>query len=386
MSNNSIAANTIIIGANSKNYGTLTADNVVVQAGGENKGIIYGNTTLEAGATNTGTIWGYCVVASGATNEAISRNEELNKTLAALLNRTLANLTKVGSEIGALTLQPAIEKVLGGLNSALESFDIKGDSVGSKIGKGIFEGIGSFISGPGLALLIGVFGKIFLNLTRFTTDAVKTLLGLNKNAQAQAQIQERINNILAQNPQLVQNILNKQVSLLQVEKDILTVIQAQSRARQQSTAIATTITRGLMSRGVTAEKGLITTKEKSRGFIPNYSANREIMGAISGGYMPGQVRSMNIPNYGRVTYNTAEEVKRFSGLSQPGIMPPEQSEAGKAYKQKFKDKYGIDPYASKGFIPNFVGRPTTQAQTDLMIKQGYVKASGNELKQYLDTK
>lgn len=318
-------------------------------------------------------------ISRGATDEAIRRNEDLNKTLSALLNKTVANLTRVGSDIGGLSFAPAIEKVLGGINTALESFDVKGDGIGSKIGKGIFEGIGSFISGPGLALLIGVFIKIFGNLARFTTDAVKTVLGLNKEAQAQAQIQERINSILAQNPQLIQNILNKQVSLLQVEKDILTVIQAQSQARQQSTAIAATLTRGLISKGVTADKGVISTKTKSQGFIPNFNANKEMMGAIAGGYMPGQVRSMNIPNYGRVTYNDAETVKQFSGLSQPGIMPPANSEAGKAYKEKFKDKYGINPYASNGFVPNFA-RPSSQTQVADMINQGYVRIAGSELK------
>jgi TP901 family phage tail tape measure protein len=307
-------------------------------------------------------------ISQGATDEATRRNEELNKTLSALLNRTLANLTKVGSDIGSLSFAPAIEKVLGGINTALESFDIKGDSIGGKIGKGIFEGIGSFVSGPGLALLIGVFIKIFGNLAKFTTDAVRTVLGLNKEAQAQAQIQERINNILAQNPQLIQNILNKQVSLLQVEKDILTVIQAQSQARQQSTAIATSLTRGLISKGVSSEKGVITAKTKSQGFIPNFSANKEMMGAIAGGYMPGNIRSMNIPNYGRVTYNDAETVKQFSGLSQPGIMPPANSDAGKAYKQKFENKYGIDPYASQGFIPNFK-KPLSQKQISAAIKE-----------------
>jgi TP901 family phage tail tape measure protein len=321
-------------------------------------------------------------ISQGATDEATRRNEELNKTLSALLNKTVANLTKVGSDIGSLSFAPAIEKVLNGINTALESFDIKGDSLGGKIGKGIFEGIGTFISGPGLALLIGVFIKLFGNLAKFTTDAVRTVLGLNKEAQAQAQIQERINNILAQNPQLIQNILNKQVSLLQVEKDILTVIQAQSQARSQSQAIAANLTRGLISKGVTSEKGVITAKTKSQGFIPNFNANREIMGAISGGYMPGQVRSMNIPNYGRVTYNDAETVKQFSGLSQPGIMPPANSDAGKAYKEKFKNKYGIDPYASSGFIPNFAARPVTQAQNAQMLNQGYVKIAGSELKNF----
>lgn len=313
-------------------------------------------------------------ISTNASDEAIRRNEELNKTLAALLNRTVANLTKVGSEIGGLSFGPAIERVLDGLNTALEGFDVKGDSIGSKIGKGIFEGIGSFVSGPGLALLIGVFLKIFGNLAKFTADAAKTILNLNKESQAQAQIQERINNILAQNPQLVQNILNKQTTLLQVEKDILTVIQAQSQARQQSAAVAANISRGLVSKGVTVQGGSITTKTKSQGFIPNFSANKEIMGAISGGYMPGQVRSMSIPNYGRVTYNTAEQVKMFPGLSQPGIMPPESSDAGKAYKQKFKDRYGIDPYASKGFIPNFID--VNRASLNRTVTLGAQRISG----------
>ena len=318
-------------------------------------------------------------ISQGATDEATRRNEELNKTLSALLNKTLANLTKVGSDIGSLSFAPAIEKVLGGINTALEAFDVKGDSIGGKIGKGIFEGIGSFISGPGLALLIGVFIKLFGNLAKFTTDAVRTVLGLNKEAQAQAQIQERINNILAQNPQLIQNILNKQVSLLQVEKDILTVIQAQSQARSQSQAIAANLTRGLISKGVTSEKGVITARTKSQGFIPNFNANREIMGAISGGYMPGQVRSMSIPNYGRVTYNDAETVKQFSGLSQPGIMPPANSDAGKAYKEKFKNKYGIDPYASSGFVPNF-GAPTKEIYPYAAVKSTDRKALSKQFK------
>jgi TP901 family phage tail tape measure protein len=315
-------------------------------------------------------------ISSGATDEAIKRNEELNKTLSALINKTIANLTKAGSDIGSLTLAPAIERVLGTLNGVLESFDFKGGSgLGNKIGKGILEGIGDFIVGPGLLLLGAVFTKIFINLTKFTADATKTFLGLGKAGQEQAKIQERINSILTQNPQLVQNIVNKQISLLQVEKDILTVIQAQSAARQQSNAIAASLTKGLVTRGVVStEKGVITapatTRNKSQGFIPNFNANKEIMGAISGGYMPGEVRSMNIPNYGRVTYNDAETVKKFSGLSQPGIMPPANSEAGKAYKQKFKGRYGIDPYANRGFIPNF-------ASYDAMVERGYIPISKN---------
>ena len=45
-------------------------------------------------------------VANTATNEAYQRNEELNKTLDALANRTLANLTSAGAALGGGMFEP----------------------------------------------------------------------------------------------------------------------------------------------------------------------------------------------------------------------------------------------------------------------------------------
>ena len=166
---------------------------------------------------------------ANATDAAIQRNEALNQTLSALINRTLANFTKLGAEVGGITLGPAIENLLSNVNAALESFnlaDAKGP--GEKIAKGFLEGLGNYISGPGLALIGAVVGKLFINLAKFSTQAVGQILELNKGSQQQAEIQQRINNILAQNPNLIQGILNKEISLLQVENEILGVIRAQT--------------------------------------------------------------------------------------------------------------------------------------------------------------
>ena len=38
---------------------------------------------------------------------------------------------------------------------------------------------------------------------------------------------------------------------------------------------------------------------------------QEYLGALSGGYKPGDIRKTFIPNYGVVTYNSAEEVKKL---------------------------------------------------------------------------
>lgn len=291
---------------------------------------------------------------TNATDSAIQRNEALNQTLSALINRTLANFTKLGAEVGGITLAPAIQSVLSNVNSALESFsltDAKGP--GEKLAKGFLEGLGNYISGPGLALIGAVIGKLFINLAKFSTQAVGQILEINKGSQQQAEIQQRINNILAQNPNLIQGILNKEISLLQVENEILAVIKAQTLAREQAAKISAGIAGSLIARGVTSTGGKISAK--SGGFIPNFASAEmaEIYGAYLGGYKPGKVSRMNIPGEGPIVYNQAERVKRFPGMVQPAIMPPIGSSAGQRYSQAFQNKLGFNPYASAGYIPNF---------------------------------
>ena len=120
---------------------------------------------------------------ASATDEAYRKNEELNKTLDSLVNKTLANLTKAGSGIGELTLKPALEKVLNSVNDVIGSFEEGGrfEKFGQGIGKQLLQGIGNFISGPGLALAGFAAGKLLYNFSKFTKQAVGGLLELNSN-------------------------------------------------------------------------------------------------------------------------------------------------------------------------------------------------------------
>ncbi|NBO17600.1 MAG: hypothetical protein EBV07_01795, partial [Proteobacteria bacterium] len=288
--------------------------------------------------------------ASGATDEAIQRNEALNQTLSSLINKTFTNLTKIGSDIGRITFQPTFENLLKTLNKGLENIDVESQSTGGKIAKGILEGIGNFISGPGVILATAVLGKLVINLGKFASQSLQALLNLNTQSEQRAQIQSKINQVLSQEPQLVAAIYNKQISVLDVENKILGIIRQQTLERERAAAISTTIAGSLIGKGVTTKGGAL--RAKSAGFIPNFSID-EIFGALAGGYTPGNIRKMNMPGEGTITYNSAEKVKKFPGLSQPAIMPPSQSEAGKNYKNKFNSIYGFNPYASNGFIPNF---------------------------------
>ena len=319
--------------------------------------------------------------ARNSTDQAIQRNEALNQTLSALINQTFQNLTKLSASVGEITLGPTFKGTLELLNKGLESLSTDSETVGGKIGKGILEGIGTFISGPGVILLTAVFGKLLLNLGKFASQSLQTLLSVNSQAEQRAQIQAKINQVLAQEPALVAAIYNKQISVLELENKILNIIKLQTLERERAASISTAVAGNLVARGVTSKGGSL--KVKSGGFIPNFSA-QEIYGALAGGYTPGNIRKMNIPGQGNITYNSAETVKNFPGMTQPAIMPPQGSKAGKNYKKQFSSAHGFNPYASEGFVPNFAISPFQRAQKlftearsskldieDLIIKRNY---------------
>jgi len=288
--------------------------------------------------------------ASNSTDQAIQRNEALNQTLSALINQTFQNLTKLSASVGQISLGPTFKGTLELLNKGLESLSTDSETVGGKIGKGILEGIGTFISGPGVILLTAVFGKLLLNLGKFASQSLQTLLNINSQAEQRIQIQAKINEVLAQEPGLVAAIYSKQISVLELENRILDVIKLQTLERERAASLSTAIAGNLATRGVTSKGGSL--KAKSGGFIPNFSA-QEIYGALAGGYMPGNIQKMNIPGQGNITYNGAETVKNFPGMTQPAIMPPQGSKAGKNYQKEFSKTHGFNPYANNGFIPNF---------------------------------
>ena len=298
---------------------------------------------------------------ASSTNEAIKRNQALNQTLSSLFNATLQNITQIGSTVGAGAFQPAIEGTLKNVNKLLETINNQdSESVGGKLGAGILKGLSTFISGPGIVLITAVIGKLSLDLAKFATSGVKALLGINDQTAIRAQLQSKINEVLLREPELLAAINSKQITVLDVETKILRILQEQNALRAQATALSTSVTTGLLGKGVTVNKGQITTK--SSGFIPNFALS-EIYGALAGGYKPGQVKEMNMPGAGKIIYNSAEMIKKFPGMVQPAIMPPQGSAAGKNYQNNFESTHGFNPYASSGFIPNFAKNSLQTAQS-----------------------
>jgi TP901 family phage tail tape measure protein len=286
-------------------------------------------------------------ISNSATDEATSRNEQLNKTLSSLLNRTVANLTQAGAKIGGEAFQPGIEKILNSLNSFLEDFSSKDtESVGAKIAQGIVTGLGSFLSGPGILLAGKALFVIFERLATFSADALKTILGLNSRAAEQAQIQKQIFDLLSKNPQIIQQINQGTISVEQTQSLILKTIQEQTVAMQQQIGLAKTLASSLSQVGVsiaTTGIGKGRIQAKYAGYIPNFANQDQLIentGAAQHGYKAGRA-------YRKTLYDG-------SGGSFPAVV--NSAETVKTFKNSIGKKATIveppNGFAG-GFIPNF---------------------------------
>lgn len=291
---------------------------------------------------------------NSATNEAILRSEELNKTLSALVNRTFVNLKQLGSDIGGSAIDKPLRTLLGGVNDLLlEPLNAPQNTqeTGAKIGKGILEGIGQFLSGPGIVLAFAGLKGIAQRLGADFFQAFKTVSGITAQADLQRGIERDIVNYLAQDKALSEQILKNKISLVEVQKQYVASINQSFQAQKVGSLLAPGIAAQLGAQNIslnTATGVLQQRKTKSGGLIPAL----EKIGAYSGGYTPGPIATMNVSGLGNITYNKAEKVVDF-GFSQPAIMPPAMSKAGASYKRSFMSVHGFNPYnyAASGLLP-----------------------------------
>jgi TP901 family phage tail tape measure protein len=305
-------------------------------------------------------------VAASTTDQAIRRNEELNKTYSAQINALKENAKQLASNAGERLIGPTFERVVGGANQILGGINNnEGNDYGSVLGKGILDGLAQVIAGPGLALLGGIFAKLFADLSRFAIGSAKDFLGLNNAAKQQAELQRSITDILSRNPALIQQMSQGTAGVNKLAETLLATLRAQTVELQKQQQVGAQVASILAKSGVRVKEGVpIATSGKpgkAAGYIPNFAGRvskrdgfAETIAAYQAGYEPGPVSKVD----GKV-YNKAESVVKFPGAKDRGIVPPKDSPAGKQYQKDFKKTAGYDPYEymdtgmAKGFIPNF---------------------------------
>jgi TP901 family phage tail tape measure protein len=331
---------------------------------------------LSDAAKQNGILANATQISAGATTEAIDKNDQLRQTMSAMATETGLALKELSAQIGEIMLAPGMEKVLNvfkGLAEGANEMLGGGESTGSDFAQGFLKGLGNIITGPGLVIISAVFIKLFAKALVYANQSLRSLIGVTSEAHKQKAIQTSLVTLFGQNAAISKEMLRTDISRTEKEKIILGLLKAQVVEANMLNSVSKSVAASLYTKGYNAS--LAPRKGRSGGHIPNF-ADPERAQAARGGYAAGTIRSMNMPGEGSVIYNSAEKVKNFKGMSQPAIMPPHSSKAGKNYQQAFGDVHGFDPYAAGGYVPNYAGisglKPTGSRMGDyrLLLTQG----------------
>jgi TP901 family phage tail tape measure protein len=318
-------------------------------------------------------------VAAGTTDQAIRRNEELNKTYAAQINALKENARQLAASGGERLLGPSINRLVGGSNQILEGInESDGQNIGTVLGKGILDGLGQFIAGPGLALIGGVLLKLFRDLGKFAVGSFQQLLGLNTAATQQRDLQASISQILAKNPQLIQLALQGEQGLNQAANQLLASLQKQTVELQKQAQVAAQISKAFIAQaGVRVVGGVPTAPVKpgkASGYIPNFASGKdkmaETIGAYQAGYQPGRIFSKRLfDGQGgsfMATVNSAESIDTVvgpNGNKGTFVTPPN---AAKGYVPNFaRDQFTISGITAKEPLPNKINKISDKEENSL---------------------
>tara|TARA_Y100000593_G_scaffold92486_1_gene184245 strand:+ start:737 stop:8449 length:7713 start_codon:yes stop_codon:yes gene_type:complete len=300
-------------------------------------------------------------VAFNATNEAYQRNAALNKTLAALINETTLNAKELANTLGEIGVTDSLRNILGFFSGLIGKINevLEGEGVGSTFARGIVKGLSKIISGPGLAIFGAIIAKLTVDLAKFGIGSLKTFFGLNKAAQAQAQLQGQIASTLLNNSSIQKKILDIENMQLSVEqkralqtKFFTDALNAQLAIMRQMQSISATIAPAVM-RGTAGGRG----RRASGGFLPVGAERSDIARGVGGA--PSSARPVVIPNFaygggnfGPMVVNTSEYIV------------PNYARGGDAvFNQDMASSMGLPSNAKKvrsagGYIPNFARSAT----------------------------
>jgi TP901 family phage tail tape measure protein len=282
-------------------------------------------------------------ISASSTDEAIQRNEALNQTLSAQLNALKENAKQVAANVGTRLLGPSMERVVGGANTILGGInEADGQGLGATLGRGILDGLGQVISGPGLALLGGVIIKLFKDFTVYAGGSVKEILGLNTATKQQADIQKSINALIAQNPGLLALMQQGTLGINQAATTLLNSFKQQTLELQKQDALTAKIAAQLYKGGVRVQGGVptVNTKTKADGYIPAFAKeSRDVKRGVGGAKSSDKaIGPFNINGEPTIINSGEKLVPNFGGSGETAILTRDMQKSMSM---------------AMGYIPNF---------------------------------
>ena len=294
-------------------------------------------------------------ISTEATNQAYVANEQLNKTISALVNQTVEGLRELGATLGNLGLSDNIKSLLGVVNGFIDDVQtlFEGEGIGSKFAAGIIKGLGSVLSGPGLALFGVIISKLLIDLGKFAVQGLKTFLGIGKAAADQKALQDSIVQTLLRNEGAQRAILSLQGNQIAQAAVLAGIFNQQQAALTNIQRTAAGIAPTLFQAGLRGGPGGLTQggRRAAGGYLPAAEAS-DVRRGVGGA--PSNAQVVSIPNFafgggkrGTMIANTSEYiVPNFAG-------------GGSAiFNQDMVRSMGLPKGAKKiraagGFIPNF---------------------------------
>jgi TP901 family phage tail tape measure protein len=298
-------------------------------------------------------------ISNSATDEATKRNEKLNETYAAQINRLQQGATQLAAAAGKRVLGPSMDRVIGTGNGILDNLNnIDSSSIGAKLGKGLLDGIGQVIAGPGLVLIGGVIIKLLGDFSKFAGGSVKELLGLNAASKEQAAIQSSITKMLERNPALLAQINSEAKTQSDQAKILLDFYMKQTAEMQKQAALTGQLASKLYTGGVRMGTEGVPVAKKAAGYIPEF-ASEEAQAKMLGAVNPKAM-------FGKGTIGG----KRFIMNDEETEIPNYGSNGDSA----------VIPHYAKGYIPNFAEKRAAKRRSAQKQAELETKAKNKELK------
>jgi TP901 family phage tail tape measure protein len=301
-----------------------------------------------------------------------AKNAKLNDTLEALINNLTVGGQKLASVMGELGFTDSAKDILKIFSSIVTGVTdiLQGESVGAKFAQGIVKGIGSVLTGPGLALVGAIFSKLFIDLVKFGRKSLQQVLGINQATQQQNALQQSVLQTLLQNESIQREILALEGNKVAQEQLLLKIYNQQAAALARVQKAAATVTPGLFGAGLRGgEKGVATKGKAADGYIA--AEARDVSRGVGGA--PSSAKVVSIPNFafgggkrGTIVANTSE------------YFVPNYANGGDAiFNQDMVRSMGLPAGAKKinaagGYVPNFA-RPRS-----LERLRGLAKGTGPE--------
>jgi hypothetical protein len=293
-------------------------------------------------------------IAAKASNEAFAKNEALNKTLSTQINALVVGLTNVAEKVGQITLAPVISDLVS-LANKLTSFldNALSEDKGSSIIKGLFDGIGRFIQGPGLILITGAFLNIFKIVSKFAIQGFKDLSNLGRGQEKIKSIEQGIVNLLVQDVNLRKQLANASLSQSQKEQLVLNAIKQENALLREQQAIVSSLAAASARRGVASFSPSGGFKgKKGKRFAAGYTPEdgmMEVMEAVSLGASPSVRPKMGQGTIGgkKFLMNSQEvELPNFGMNGDSAVIPmyasgniPRFAKGAKAFDKTEVDKF-----------------------------------------------